>query len=249
MRSLCPFLVCGAKWAQQFSQEQGMPQTQGAQWLVTLVNTGSGPPWCYLHHRWQHRQDKIFLIWNLNLCGHVSSIFWNHRVKLHSLTSSTPCRLHQFITHRSWLDEFRGGAVYLHPSPTEQSSLGTSAGAFAHSTILVIPCLLERKDSSFREACHCLRLKWLQFGPSELEDMYDIYDIYFYIKKLVKWKTHCHSNAQDLYFKKSMYDSSRMFTINSLLYSKLNWVSIKCILLATSDSYVSYSIKKGLFPS
>lgn len=156
-----------------------------------------------------------------------------------------PCRLHQFIIHSSWLDEFRGGAVYLCLSLAKQSSLGPSAGPFGHNTISAIPCLLERKDSSFMEVCHCLKHKWLQFGPYGLGD---IYDIYFYIKRLVKWKMHSHSNAQDLYLMKNIYDLSRMFTINSLLYSKLTWVSIKCILLATSDSYVSYSIKKGLFP-
>lgn len=132
-----------------------MPQTQGAHWLVTLVNAGSGLLWCYLHHRCHHRQQKVFLMWNLNLCGHVSSIFWNHRVRLNSLTSSAPCRLHPFIIHRSWQDEFRGGAVYLCLSPTEQSSLGPRAGPFGHNTISAIPCLLERKESSFMEAWHC----------------------------------------------------------------------------------------------
>lgn len=165
---------------------------------------------------------------------------------LHSLTSSAPCRLHQFTIHRSWLDEFRGGAVYLCLSLTEQSSLEPSARPFGHNSISAIPCLLEGKEGSFMEACHCQRLNWLQFGPSGLVKIYDMYDIYFYIKRFVKWKN-SHSSALDFYLMKNIYDSSRMFTISSLLYSKLNWVSIKCILLATSDSDVSYSVKKGLF--
>lgn len=179
-------------------------------------------------------------MWNLNLCGHVS--FWNHSIRLYSLTSSAPCRLHQFVIH---LDEFRGGAVYLCLSLTEQSSLRPSAAPFGHSTISAIPYLLERKEHSFMEAWHGQRLKWLQVSPSRIGNTHGTY---FYIERLVKGKTYSHSNAQVLYLMKTMYDSSRMFTINSLLYSKLNWVSTKYILLVTSDSYVSYSIKKGLFP-